>query len=425
MPGQPVDAITMFNRTLGGRPMRQIDGSISALDVLEKGYATAYTFDGSAYVAKIYVLLDDGRNFFRVATPWEFWHSKLCAMPTAVCQPVIDANILVVGHRGTFSGGDIFAKKPLYPMEQGDDDIDSLMDRGFEVMVEGRNHYRAQYVNQGYPTIDSRGGRSMSYDVVTDPEGRVKHVLAKWANEGSAEPSWLQPADLLVIPAVMSALAKGAGRGVMWIIARRAASRAVAAGGAARELTDVLLYAFRRNGSLTAEEMQAHLHEVFANRRELRVLMAGAGLDNEPLARQTIRALNRWEDLYGRSVRFVDNGVVQKLEGARNFASLRPNGELWIEKQVSNDVMELEIHGGAGGVFRERLGEGRWDRYATKARFLFDEVTHELAADALAGRGGILDETVLAHLGPHFTKHGNALFFVESSIERGAVVVVQ
>src|ERR1700691_2329080 len=145
MPDQPVNAVTMFNRTLGQRPMRQPDGSISALDVLEKGYATAYTFDGSAYVAKIYVLLDDGRNFFRVATPWEFWHSKLCAMPTAVCQPVIDANILVVDHRGTFSGGDIFAKKLLYPMERGDDDIDSLMDRGFEVMSEGRNQHRAQY----------------------------------------------------------------------------------------------------------------------------------------------------------------------------------------------------------------------------------------------------------------------------------------
>ena len=55
MPEQPVDAVTMFNRTLGGRPMRQRDGSISPIDVLEKGYGTAYTFDGSAYVAKMYV----------------------------------------------------------------------------------------------------------------------------------------------------------------------------------------------------------------------------------------------------------------------------------------------------------------------------------------------------------------------------------
>jgi hypothetical protein len=71
-----------------------------------------------------------------------------------------------------------------------------------------------------------------------DPEGRVKHILAKWATEGSAEPSWLQPADLLVILAVIAGLAKGAGRGVMWIIARRAASRA-AARGASRELAEV------------------------------------------------------------------------------------------------------------------------------------------------------------------------------------------
>jgi hypothetical protein len=422
MPQQPVDAVTMFNRTLGRRPMKQTGGSVLPSDVLGNGYATAYTFDGSAYVAKIYVPLDDGRNFFRGATPWEWWHSKLCSLPTAKCEPVIDANILVVGHRGIFSGGEIFVKKPRYPSEQGDDDVDSLLDRGFEVMAEGRTQYQRQYVSQDYPALDDLGGRSMAYDLVTDPEGRVKHILAKWATEGSAEPSWLQPADLLVIPALIAGLAKGAGRGVMWIIARRAASRA-AARGASRELAEVVVNGFRRSGTLTQEEMEAHLHDVLANRPELVGLMAGPGVNNDLLARRTVQALQNWEDLYTRSVRWVDNGAVQSVAGPRNFASLRPNGELWIEKQVSNDAMELEIHIRPGDVIRERIGEGRFEDYTNKARFFFDEVKHELATDALVGHGGTLDGTVLAHLGPSFSRIRGSLFLLEAAIDQGAVVV--
>ena len=51
----------------------------------------------------------------------------------------------------------------------------------------------------------------MRYDLVADPEGKVKQILARWATEAGAESSWLQPADLLVIPAVISALAEGPG----------------------------------------------------------------------------------------------------------------------------------------------------------------------------------------------------------------------
>jgi hypothetical protein len=185
----------------------------------------------------------------------------------------------------------------------------------------------------------------------------------------------------------------------------------------------VVVNAFRRSGTLTQEEMEAHLHDVLANRPELVGLMAGPGMNNDLLARRTIQALQNWEDLYTRSVRWVDNGAVQSVAGARNFASLRPNGELWIERQVSNDAMELEIHIRPGDVIRERIGEGRFEDYRSKAWFFFDEVKHELAADALVGHGGTLDGTVLAHLGPSFMSTRGSLFPLEAAIDRGAVVV--
>ena len=170
--------------------------------------------------------------------------------------------------------------------------------------------------------------------------------------------------------------------------------------------------------------MQAHLHDAIMHRPELARLMGGAGMDGEMLRRQTLQALEDWQELYGRNVRWVENGAVQSISKPRNFFSLRPNGELWIEKQASTDAMELETHIRPGDVIRERLGEGRFEDYRSKARWFFHEVRHELAADALAGRGGGLDGTVLAHVGPTYSSTTSSLHFLEGTIDRGAVVVV-
>jgi hypothetical protein len=75
---------------------------------------------------------------------------------------------------------------------------------------------------------------------------------------GSIEFSAVQPADLIAIPAAIAGIAAGATRGVMWLIARRAATRA-AARGAARELSEVVVNGFRRTGSLSGEDMVAHI----------------------------------------------------------------------------------------------------------------------------------------------------------------------
>jgi hypothetical protein len=345
--------------------------------------------------------------------------------------PIIDANVLVIGHRGVFGQDELFVKEDVsrIPTDPSTvdkwgtsggmgDRIDTFINRGIEVIADDRRRY---LWNQGYSSI---GGLNFNYDVVVNPEGRVQQVLGAWSAERAVEPSWLQPADLIMLPEAIVGLIRGAGRGVMWVIARWAASRA-AARGTARELTEVAVDGFRRSGPVTAEEMEAHLHDVVANRPELATLMRGAGMDGEALRRQTLQALKDWEYLQGRSVRIVDNGAVQSVAGARNFASLRPNGELWIEKQVIDDTVEFEVHIRPGDVIRERIGEGRFEDVTSKARYFFGEVKHELAADALAGRGGVLDGSVLAHVGPNFSRANNSLFYLEAAIDRGDIVVLR
>jgi hypothetical protein len=263
---------------------------------LGSGLNQAYTFDGSAYVPRFYVPLKDGRDFQKIATIWELINSKLCYFPNARTQPVIDANFLVVGHRGIFTNDEIFVRKSDFYSEvraenaaydnDPRDTFTRLLDKGIEI-------FAAPAATPNYDDYMLIESRNMDYDLVVDPDGFVHHVLAGWSTEAAVEPSWLQPADLIMIPKAIIGLVRGAGRGVMWMIARRAASRA-ASRGAARELTEVVLDGFRRNGPMTAEEMDAHVRDVIANRPELARLMGGAGLDGEPLRRQMLHALEDW-----------------------------------------------------------------------------------------------------------------------------------
>jgi hypothetical protein len=204
MTEQPVDALTMFHRTLGRRPIKTAGGLDLPSDVLGSGYGMAYTFEGSAYVAKFYVPLNDGRNFRYIATSWEWYHSKLCYMPTARLEPVIDANILVVGHRGIFDSSQIYVKYPRDPRSSafGDADLGDLLDQGIEMVADMRGYYQDQYFSQGYRRF-VRGDQGV--DVVADTDGTVHAVLAQWNSE-NAQSSWLQPADLIEVPKLIATL---------------------------------------------------------------------------------------------------------------------------------------------------------------------------------------------------------------------------
>jgi len=178
----------------------------------------------------------------------------------------------------------------------------------------------------------------------------------------------------------------------------------------------------RITGPVTAEQMETYLQDVVANRPELAKLMRAAASDGAELTKQTLQALEDWQYLHGRNVRWVENGVVQRLEGSApgNYLSLRPNGELWIERQVSNGTRDLQNHFKSVG--------GRWDSVTatleegtTGAKFFHRQVTHELVADALVGKGGKFTGQDLAFVGQSFRRTNNALFLLENAIQMGSL----
>jgi hypothetical protein len=395
-----LDMAARFNRTLGRRARKDSE-------YLTDGYGSAYYCDGKTVVPKLFVKTDnDGRNFRKYATAWEMLHSNLC---TGGCQPVINASILVVGHRGRFTSDQIFVPKSA----RGNYNLGSIISgKDVEVFADAYNY--DYYIRKGLETF---GQPQQRFDLLVDPEGRVYGVFSKQDIDG-IEASWVTPLDLIEIPRLILALPK-AGRAIIAMIARRLARREVA-DGVARELSVVINNHFRRSGPVTAEEMEIHLHDVLDNRPELVRLMRAASSNGEALQRATLSALEEWQRLYGRNVRWVENGAVQRLTNApENLMSLQ-NGELWIEKQMSTASRDIEVHFKSGGGGWERatksVGEDE-----SKSKFFHRQVTHELSADALMGRGGTITGNDVAFIAPNFSNTNNAHFYLENAVLGGKV----
>jgi len=397
--GSELSPAVVFNRTLGLRA--KLDS-----DYLKFGYGTAYYYDGYTIVSKLYVKNeDDKRDFNKYSTAWEKMHATISF--GWIATPLVDANILVVGYRGQFRSDEIFVKsEDARVSEFGVSGVSEFIERGVEVFADAI--LRDEYLSRGYR--NDLAIPEVIWDVLTDPEGRVVAVLGA-RDVPNVEASWVTPLDLIAIPRLIFGLGKGAVALITGALARRAARRA-----AARELTEVIPFAFRRTGALTAEDMQAHLDDVIANRPELARLLGAAGTDGEVLRRQVYKALEDWQYLYGRNVMRVPNGFVQTWRGNENLLTLEGD-LLFVEEQVLDGTREIQVF--EWGTGRE-LGTRSIDAEESTARFLYRQVTHELSADALVGHGGDIGQYLAYTTGVGGFIY-NALFLLENGIRGGNV----
>ena len=141
---------------------------------------------------------------------------------------------------------------------------------------------------------------------------------------------------------------------------------------------------------MSVDEMERFLIGVMQRRPELARLygIRVRNLSGEALKTEVLGVLRSWEQSYGRSVQFVEEGVVQNMTRRGNLMSLQGD-QLIIEQQVLGDSKQF-----------------------------FDEVAHELSADALAVRGQGITAAELGFIGDEFTQLNNALFILENSLKQ-------
>jgi len=384
-----IDAQAMFHRTLG-RPPR------TASDYVRHVYGTAYTFRGRELVVTTYVDTGEQRDFRKYATKWELEHSMVLAVGRGA-NPVVDAQKMVIGHRGTFgSDGEypdtIFVPKNTKRMGMG---LQELVDRGVPVLA--HLHIKHARVYNPFTRKDDVHAKTIldrlglkpfdlpqhSYELVTDIEGRVVHVLSGRSKDG-VESHWMSPIDLVMVPKLVG--------GIVIKTLFRKSFRDAAVRGTAEELGTQIAnrVAANRTGKVAVEEMERILTEVLAQRPELRRLMAAQVMTGEGRMQAIKIAWQEWERTQGWKVVQKTAKEMEAVTHPQNLMTLRAQTrELWINKDRA----------------------ARWD-----PDVLYRETAHEFSAHALTGRGGSFTGSDLAFIGHEFSRTNNALFILENAI---------
>jgi hypothetical protein len=324
------------------------------------------------------VTLVRNSRFGNFATDWEKeWSGLLVTRnqsrwkvspvtPLPPLAPVVDASGLVVGHFGWVNASSV-----LIPEKSKGTGIRDLLLDGTTVLIRGgatgsSKPETIDSVNYIRPyTTEER------FQFVTDVEGRA---LA----QTSYDIVGVESADatfwtLISIGSLVIGLGRLAGRRIVASLITRATARTAAT----------------RVGRMSVEEMERYLIGVMQRRPELGKLYAIRirNLSGEALQKEVLAVLRTWEQGYSRSVQIVEQGVVQKMTRPGNLMSLQGD-KLMIERQVLAD-----------------------------SKTFFDEVVHELSADALAVRGQGIGASQLAFIGEEFTVMNNAFFILENSIK--------
>jgi hypothetical protein len=144
---------------------------------------------------------------------------------------------------------------------------------------------------------------------------------------------------------------------------------------------------------MTADEMEAYLREVLANRPDLRRLMAARVMTGQGRMDAINIALQEFERTQGWTVVEKTAAEMEAVTTRGNIVTMRAQTrELWINIERAN----------------------RWD-----PEQFYNHVVHDLSAHALAGRGGTLGAQELPFLGDAFTRHANGLFILEEAVKRG------
>lgn len=344
----------------------------------------AFTWPG---LAPIQIGPKYGRDFEKYATPWERTHSWLLGVgaefdPLWHVLPVVDDNIEVKGHLGWFRPEEVWVELGGEPGQSGGvfNKFQPLGHEGFVTILgwDTTRHNTFGLVHPMAPEVNK-------YWVLTTIYGDVIAALGVPGPMG-IESSPIQLDDLWAIRGIAKGFVKWLSKKGERELAKKAGKEIV------KRLTGP---GARRVEGLSIAEMENLLTDTLRSRRELGRLMAARNLAGEQLQRETLAALREWEHAYGRNVQFVEEGIVQKLPGSRpgNYMSLQGN-KLMIEKQMLKDPKKL-----------------------------YDEVLHELAADALGVRGqNIAVGKDLAYVaGYKNAPMSNALNLLEAVIREGDV----
>jgi hypothetical protein len=414
-----MDGQTKYNRTL--------DMSLAQVPYVhyqartavfrKHGVRTAYTFRDKAFVPMMYREKNPNqgpaRDFARFATEWELRHSKIpFGDGHGSVHPVVDENGLVIAHYGSFDSNSVFvpADIPVHgkvverPVRRVHVpgwravevarialDLKDYLETGADIIADSR----PQAKPSGYSAYHTP---QTSFSVITDIEGHVMLVLDS-RNKDGVTPSLFSPLDLIsIVKLVVFGATAAVGAVAVRTIIRRRAAKALAQT-AKRELTSgseaaaqTVATVTRRVGSLSAEEMEQYLAQVLAARPDLRRLMAARVMTGQGRMDAIKIALDEFERTQGWK-------IVSKT--AREMEAVTTKGNI---VHMRNDTKELWIN-------NERAA--RWD----PERF-YEHTVHDLAAHALAGRGGSLGARELPFIGAEFNQATNGLFILEQTIRR-------
>lgn len=212
------------------------------------------------------------------------------------------------------------------------------------------------------------------YLVLTTIDGTLMQFLgANGAYYGDM--STIQPLDFL--GPILAKLVAGLGAAVIEYLVE--------------EETLAALGTSRLVGRISADEMEIHLTRIMGKRPELRALRAIRNFQGDKLLQETLTSLKGWGQLYGKAIEEKTAAEMVQVTSRTNLITMQPPGirsELWINKEL--------------------LAQ-------STAREFYEEVTHELCADAL-GWSGTGDETVLAFVGDEYNALNSAQAFLERAI---------
>jgi hypothetical protein len=263
----PTDTISgegVYNRTLDGifAKLPYVHYEARTEVFRKHGARTAYTFRDKKLVPIMYSermhTQGPARDFRRFATAWELRHSKVpFGDGHGSVFPVVDENMVVVGHYGSFDSSQIFVPADL-PTD-GKVEEESSGGRVYtggkmhNVYVPGQRFVRvvksklsvkdmlevdvpvfankydgASYRNRGYQPYDVYHRPQLSVSVVTDIEGRVVLFVDSRDKDGIT-PSAFSPLDLISIAKlVLLGVSAAAGALMVRTLIRRRAAKALA-----------------------------------------------------------------------------------------------------------------------------------------------------------------------------------------------------
>jgi hypothetical protein len=351
-----------------------------------------------------------GQALIPYLTKWELLHSTLFPGSNRTVEPIVDKNYRLVAHRGWF-----WAREILIPKGIDVDRLSALLEAGVPAFADKLNpmpgHYQTAY----------RGSPEVKHLVIVNPEGQVLGILASSTADGaiSTTPPW----EYIMMGKNLIVLARGGARLAVATLVRRGATELPALGPTVRAAEKALVEEekqaakseaeaarktlqgigiaarkpFKRLvGRLTPTEMTQYLKELLATRPDLRRLMA-ARTTTGMYRLETIKlALKEFEQSQGWKVVEKTAAEMEAVTTKNNLVTLRAEiREVWINTERAN----------------------RWD-----PDVFYRHVVHDLSAQALAGRGGVLGADALPFVGHEFTSGvTDGLALLERSIGEGNV----